>query len=307
MIGRTVALVTALFAWGVGSCWGEVVELMPVADTTLFELNADANFGAEDQLIVGAVAKNAPHHRARLLMQFDLSAVPPGAVVTNVTLQLKVLKENGGEPAAGMEIHPMLVSWAEGDRMGMQGTSALPGQSTWNSRAHSQAAWSIPGGQAGSEFGSSTSSAVGLDGPGSYQFPVSPALIADVQSWVDSPTTNFGWIVLGTDESIVASARRVASRESSSGRPLLTVGYTRPVTQIVSFDSIQGESTGPVLHFRAMAGNVYSVWFRDDLKQLEWQTLTNVSSKFSDADAVVRDAVGGGIRFYQLAITGQID
>ena len=62
-----------------------------------------------------------------------------------------------------------------------------------------------------------------------------------------------------------------------------------------------------MLRFRAVAGNVYSVWFRDDLKQLDWQTLTNVSSKFSDEDAVVRDAVGGGVRFYQLAITGQID
>ena len=62
-----------------------------------------------------------------------------------------------------------------------------------------------------------------------------------------------------------------------------------------------------MLRFRAVAGNVYSVWFRDDLKQLDWQTLTNVSSKFSDEDAVVRDEVGGGVRFYQLAITGQID
>lgn len=306
-MGRVVTLLAALFAWGIESCWGDVVELVPVADTTLFEFNADANFGAEDQLIVGSVARNAPRHRARLLLRFDLSAVPPGAVVTNVTLQLTVLKENGGEPAAGMGIRPMLITWSEGDRTGMQGTSALPGQSTWNSRAHSQTTWSIPGGQAGSDFGSATSSVVALDGPGSYRFPATPALIADVQSWVDSPATNFGWIVLGMNESIVASARRIASRESLSGRPRLTVGYTRAATQIVNFDSIQGESSGPVLRFRAVAGNVYSVWFRDDLKQLDWQTLTNVSSKFSDEDAVVRDAVEGGVRFYQLAITGQID
>ena len=307
MIGRVVTLLAALFAWGIGSCWGDVVELVPVADTTLFEFDADVNFGAEDQLIVGSVARNAPRHRARLLLRFDLSAVPPGAVVTNVTLQLTVLKENGGEPAADMGIRPMLITWSEGDRTGMQGTRALPGQSTWNSQAHSQTAWSIPGGQPGSDFGSATSSVVALDGPGSYRFPATPALIADVQSWVDSPATNFGWIVLGLNESIVASARRVASRESLSGRPLLTVGYTRAATQIVNFDSIQGGSSGPVLRFRAVAGNVYSVWFRDDLKQLDWQTLTNVSSKFSDEDAVVRDEVGGGVRFYQLAITGQID
>ena len=306
MMGRLVTLVAALFAWGI-SCWGDIVELVPVADTTLFEFNADANFGAEDQLIVGSVARNAPRNRARLLLRFDLSAVPPGAVVTNVTLQLTVVKENGGEPAAGMGIRPMLITWSEGNRTGMQGTSALPGQSTWSSRAHSQTAWSMPGGQAGVEFGSATSSTVALDGPGSYRFPATPTLVADVQAWVDSPANNFGWIVLGTNESIAASARRIASRESLSGRPLLTVGYTRAATQIVNFDSIQAESSGPVLRFRAVAGNVYSVWFRDDLNQLNWQTLTNVSSKFSDEEAVVRDAVGDGVRFYQLAITGQID
>lgn len=306
MTGRTLIMLAMLFAWGLGSSKGDTIELVPVADTTLFELNPDSNFGAEDQLIVGSVARNAPHHRARLLLRFDLSAIPPGAVVTNVSLQLTVLKENGGEPAASMALRPMLVSWTEGDRMGMQGTGASPGQSTWNSRAHVEVPWSIPGGQADAEFSAAASSVVALDGPGVYRFPGTPPLIDDVQAWVNTPTNNHGWIVLGTDESMVASARRVASRESVTGRPRLTVGFTR-TAQIVSFDSIQTDSLGPVLRFQAVAGNVYSVWFRDDLRQAEWQTLTNVTSKFADAEAVVQDAVGVGVRFYQLAITGQVD
>ena len=307
MIGRVLTLLTALFAWAMGSCEGDVVELAPVADTTLFEMNPDTNFGAEDQLIVGSVARNAPQHRARLLLRFDLSAVPPGSVVTNVNLDLTVLKENSGEPPAAMEVRPMMVTWREGDRTGMQGASALPGQSTWNSRAHLQVAWSVPGGQAGSEFGSVSSSIVSLDGVGSYRFPETPALIGEVQSWVDFPATNFGWVIMGMDESIVASARRVASRESVVGRPRLTVGYTRVAAPLVRFDSIQAASSGLELRFRAVAGNVYSVWFRDDLRQPSWQTLTNVSSKLLDTEVLVRDSVGVGARFYQLAIIGQVD
>jgi len=53
------------------------------------------------------------------------------------------------------------------------------------------------------------------------------ASAADVQSWIDQPATNFGWIVVG-DETTGNTARKCDSRESAAGNPTLTVSYIAP-------------------------------------------------------------------------------
>ena len=45
----------------------------------------------------------------------------------------------------------------------------------------------------------------------------------DVQSWLDDPASNFGWLVLG-DESEISTAKRFDTRESASP-PVLTIIY----------------------------------------------------------------------------------
>src|SRR5207302_838656 len=49
----------------------------------------------------------------------------------------------------------------------------------------------------------------------------------DVQNWLSSPGSNFGWIVIG-DESGTGTAKRFDSRENStaSNQPALTIDYT---------------------------------------------------------------------------------
>jgi spore coat protein A len=49
-------------------------------------------------------------------------------------------------------------------------------------------------------------------------------MVTDVQSWLNTPANNFGWLVLG-DESASTTAKRFETRESSSP-PLLTIQYT---------------------------------------------------------------------------------
>ena len=51
-------------------------------------------------------------------------------------------------------------------------------------------------------------------------------MVADVQSWLDNPANNFGWLVLG-DESAVLTAKRFDTRESAIP-PVLTIQYTAP-------------------------------------------------------------------------------
>ena len=52
-------------------------------------------------------------------------------------------------------------------------------------------------------------------------------MAADVQSWITSPGTNFGWILLGS-ESQLNSARRFDTHEHAieDNRPALTITYT---------------------------------------------------------------------------------
>jgi hypothetical protein len=55
-------------------------------------------------------------------------------------------------------------------------------------------------------------------------------MVADVQSWLDNPATNFGWTLLGTENQI-SSARAFYTRESPDeiNRPRLVIEYTPPV------------------------------------------------------------------------------
>ena len=53
-------------------------------------------------------------------------------------------------------------------------------------------------------------------------------MVADVQSWLVNPASNFGWLVLG-DESGSGTAKRFDTRESASP-PVLTVEYTPGLT-----------------------------------------------------------------------------
>ena len=54
-------------------------------------------------------------------------------------------------------------------------------------------------------------------------------MVADAQAWLDTPATNFGWILIG-NEAQLKTAKRFNSRENpnSSNRPVLTLDYFPP-------------------------------------------------------------------------------
>ena len=83
-------------------------------------------------------------------------------------------------------------------------------------------AWTTPGG----DFDATVSASLAVDAEGEYAWR-SPQLASDVQTWNDSPATNFGWILLG-DESVSMTAKRFDSHESVATGPRLTVYYSVP-------------------------------------------------------------------------------
>jgi hypothetical protein len=52
-------------------------------------------------------------------------------------------------------------------------------------------------------------------------------MVADVQSWVDNPSSNFGWLLLGNEAS-APTAKSFDSRESGNG-PVLVVTFNAPI------------------------------------------------------------------------------
>ena len=105
------------------------------------------------------------------------------------------------------------------------------------------------------------------------------------------------------------NAKRVASREDAARSPVLTVQFTLPTQPppVARFDRIVLRGDAAELGFRALSGNIYTVSVRDRAGDGAWQPLTNIVSKLQDADAVVTDPVTTAARFYQVAITGQVD
>jgi hypothetical protein len=54
-------------------------------------------------------------------------------------------------------------------------------------------------------------------------------MVGDVQSWLDNPITNFGWILIGEEETS-RTAKRFDSKDNptTNNRPVLRVTYTEP-------------------------------------------------------------------------------
>src|SRR5258706_557803 len=64
-------------------------------------------------------------------------------------------------------------------------------------------------------------------GVGDYTYSSTAALVSDVSSWLDDPTSNHGWMIISDQEGAQFPARKIASRESGSP-PTLQIDYLGP-------------------------------------------------------------------------------
>lgn len=209
-----------------------VITLNPSADTTLIEIDPNANLGGADFFNAGTAGNG---NRNRALMVFSLSEfIPAGSTINNVSLVLDIVRQPGVDLAPALfGLHRMNVSWREGDKVPIEegspglGAPATEGDATWLDRSVGGQAWSAPGGRAGDDFAGTASSTVFVLGIGEpVQFDSTPLLTADVQFWIDNPNSNFGWMLMTETEDVLRSARSFASREDANGGPMLTIDFT---------------------------------------------------------------------------------
>ncbi|MFN7022097.1 MAG: DNRLRE domain-containing protein, partial [Phycisphaerales bacterium] len=220
-------LAVVLVSMTAGRARGAVADLIAVKDASIFSETGDTANGAGEVVHCG---RTSAGNIRRALMQFDLTSIPAGSTVTAVTLTIYIEATSGGRPTETIQLRRITQSWSEGtsgagSTTGGNGDAATAGDVTWTHRVFSTQTWSTAGGSfSGTTSGSASVSSAA--GPRTFS---AAGMVTDVQNWLNTPSTNFGWMLVG-DESVNQSARRISSRQNSvSGRrPKLTVTYTPP-------------------------------------------------------------------------------
>jgi hypothetical protein len=219
-------------------------------------------------------------------------------------LILQVVHEpnNGFEPSE-MDLHKMLRDWGEGSETttvspGL-GRPATTNEATWNSPfAFTGLAWAQPGAASGIDYAAAASDSVFVYGVADSPYVFSSTnLLSDLQTWVDNPEANFGWILISTAEGSPFTARRFGSREEPGSEPTLEIQYASPV------QLVEARINGTVFSFAfdTAAGKIYSV---ESIPQLgnpafHWQPFTNFTAQAS-IQAVITNAVSESQSFYRV-------
>lgn len=172
--------------------------------------------------------------KRRGLVAFDLAgAIPRRSRIISVTLTMNMIMSAGGDKPSTINLYRVTRAWKEGPSVaqGGRGAEAEAGDATWIHSTYPNRRWARPGG----DYVRASSAKTEVSAPGAYTWNSTRKLVADVQAWVNSPSRNFGWILIG-DESLPADAQSNAtakvfqSSESTdaTARPQLTVVFRPP-------------------------------------------------------------------------------
>ena len=217
-------------------------------DNTIYQSNPDASNGSGEYLLAGSGVRG--------LVQFDVG-VPSGSTIIDAVLTLHVPNSNSG--GSSVSVHKVATAWGEagsnapGDES--EGDQARPFDATWIYSSYDGELWNSAGGDIG---GASASS--GVSGAGAYEW-VGNGLIADIQSWVDDPTGNFGWLLQAA-----SGLTSFISKDApdSSLAPTLEISYEEPPLPPVTLegriwndlnsDGIKNDSTVSDLDLTIVSG-----------------------------------------------------
>ena len=223
---RACKLLLALMLGGIpGLASAQLANINPIKDNTLYQYDpaeGDLSNALGQHFFAGETGMG---ELRRGVLAFDVAgSVPAGSTILGVTLSLNMSRTGSATPRI-VELHRVLADWGEGTSVapGEEGTGApaTTNDATWRHRFFDTIFWTTEGG----DFSATVSASQSVGAVGVYTWS-SSQMRADVQSWLDDPTSNFGWLVLG-DESEIETAKRFDTRESASP-PVLTIQYRPP-------------------------------------------------------------------------------
>jgi hypothetical protein len=213
-------------------CWAGADLAAPITvtltsskDNTLIESATGSLSNAKGALFVGRTNQPAGQSIRRALMAFDFSSIPAGATVSSATLTLVVGQTHG--LAQSMSLFRVTQDWGEGTSSGSgSGGLATTGDATWLHTFFNTKTWNSPGG----DFVATPSATTAVSGFGNETW-TSAQMASDIQAWAASPSTNFGWVLVG-NETTNLTAYEFGSRESGGAlAPSLSVTYEAAVPE----------------------------------------------------------------------------
>jgi len=216
-------LLLALTLAGIPSlATAQLANINPVKDNTLYQYDpaeGDLSNALGQHFFAGETGMG---ELRRGVLAFDIVGnVPAGSTILGVTLSVNMSRTGSATPRT-VELHRILADWGEGTSVapGEEGTGApaTTNDATWRHRFFDTIFWTTEGG----DFSATVSANQSVGPVGVYTWS-SSQMRADVQSWLDDPASNFGWLVLG-DESEIETAKRFDTRESANP-PVLTIIY----------------------------------------------------------------------------------
>lgn len=227
---RHVALLSAAFVLPSAAARADVAVLTSSKDATLFNdgVGNRAN-GGNFSFYAGRAGTLTAWPVRRGLVAFDLSSIPAGSTITNVQLRLYMSQTNSG--AKSFSVHRVTTGWNEGTTVGFSGNGgdAVVGDVTWLHTFWNNQFWNSPGG----DYVATASATTSVNAVGYYNWGSTAQMVADVQAWVNAPSSSHGWILIGPEQSGQKSAKQFEARESlAQYRPQLTVTYTPPAPTV---------------------------------------------------------------------------
>lgn len=207
------------------SAIAQLANINPIKDNTLYQYDpaeGDVSNALGQHFFAGETGMG---ELRRGVVAFDIAGnVPAGSTILGVTLSLNMSRTPSGTLRT-VELHRLLADWGEGTSVAPgeegDGAPATPNDATWRHRFFDTIFWTTEGG----DFSVTVSASQSVGPVGVYTWS-SSQMRADVQSWLDDPSGNFGWLVLG-DESVIGTAKRFDTRESASP-PVLTIQFRPP-------------------------------------------------------------------------------
>lgn len=229
---RKLSIVCVASTAAASFAWANTVTLNPDRDNTLIQTSTGTLSNALGDLFVGRTNQATGESLRRGVIHFDVAgSIPAGSTINSVTLRLYLAK-TGDTSARTLSVHRATASWGEGSSYfnGGLGASSTTNDATWIHRFYSATSWTAAGG----DYAATASASASVSSAGAiaqwYTWS-SATLTSDVQGWLNTPSSNHGWEIIGA-EGTNQTARRFTSRESvddaGNHYPELVIDYTPP-------------------------------------------------------------------------------
>ena len=210
----------------VSSVFADTVHIPADRDTTLIEFEAGQTSNGSGPSFFAGHTNQAESGIRRGLVRFDVAAaLPENALIGRAFVSL--FQSSGNASPSAVSLHRVLADWGEGASFsaGGSGAPAEENDATWLHTFYAYDYWVKEGGH----FIPHASATATVSGKDFFTWQSNTHLVNDVRLWLHAPQQNYGWLVMG-DEETRGSVKRYTSREGADSNqyPMLTIEYHLP-------------------------------------------------------------------------------